>query len=129
MEVGTEGAESLIRTAEAAGVRRALHLAGRERTLEAGGIIAQVTLVYASDAIAPRDVSRLTGSVALVQSARAAMRLGEIVDAAGLVRAEIALVAVSQRAAWAAGSGWQRVIVPDNVRSEELIHAAIALAD
>lgn len=129
ISTGVEGAESLVRTAEAAGVRRALHLAGRERTLAAGGIVAQVTTVYASDATIPRDVARLSGSIALVQSARAAMRLGEIVDAAELARANIALVAVSARAAAAAGDGWERVVVPDNVRSEDLIHAAIALAD
>lgn len=127
--VGTEGAEALVAMAEAAGIRRALHLAGRERTLEAGGIVAQVIPVYASEPVAPRDVARLAASVALVQSARAGARLAEIVDAAGLTRRGIALVAVSARAAEAAGGGWEQRVVPGDIASEALIDAAIALAD
>lgn len=127
--VGTEGAASLIAMAEAAGIRRALHLAGRERTLEAAGIVAQLITVYASEPLQPHDAARLAGSVSLVQSARAGARLSEIVDSAGLARGDIALVAVSTRAAQAAGEGWEQVVVPDNVRSEDLIDAAIALAD
>ncbi len=127
--VGTDDAEALVAMAGAAGIRRALHLAGRERTLEAGGIVARVVTVYASEPIEPRDATRLTGSVALVQSARAGARLAEIVDAAGLARGGIALVAVSARAAEAAGRGWEQRIVPGDVDSEALIDAAIALAD
>lgn len=127
--VGTEGAESLVATAEAAGIRRALHLAGRERTLEPGGIVARVIPVYASEPEAPQDVARLAGSVALVQSARAGARLGHLVDAAGIERGGIAVVAVSTRAAEAAGGGWERVVVPDDLRGEALIDAAIALSD
>lgn len=129
VHVGAEGAESLVAQAEAAGIRHALHLAGRERTLGPGGIVAQVVTVYASEPCSPQDAPRLAGSVALVQSARAGARLGEVVDGAGLARASIALVAVSARAAQAAGTGWERVVVPDDVRSEALIEAAIALAD
>ncbi len=127
--VGTDGAEALVATAGAAGIRSALHLAGRERMLEEGGIVAQVITVYASEPIAPRDAAHLAGSVALVQSARAGARLAEIVDAAGLARGGIALVAVSTRAAEAAGRGWEQRIVPGDVDSEALIDAAIALAD
>ena len=77
----------------------------------------------------PQDVARLAGSIALVQSARAGGRLGHIVDAARIDRDGILLVAVSARAAEAAGRGWERVVVPDDLRSEALIDAAIALAD
>jgi uroporphyrinogen-III synthase len=127
--VGTDGAEALVAKAGAAGICRALHLAGRERTLEAGGIVAQMITVYASEPLEPRDAARLAGSVALVQSARAGARLAEIVDAAGLTRGGIALVAVSARAAEAAGGGWEQLVVPPDVGSEALIDAAIALAD
>ncbi|KRC79679.1 uroporphyrinogen-III synthase [Sphingomonas sp. Root241] len=127
--VGTEDAEALVAAAETAGIRRALHLAGRERTLEAGGIVARVIPVYASEPEAPQDVARLAGSIALVQSARAGARLGHIVDAARIDRDGILLVAVSARAAEAAGQGWERVVVPDDLRSGALIEAAIALAD
>lgn len=127
--VGTEGAEALVAAAGAAGIRRALHLAGRERTLEPGDIVAQVITVYASEPEAPQDVARLAGSIALVQSARAGARLGYLVDTTGIGRGGIMVVAVSSRAAEAAGEGWERVVVPDDLRSEALIDAAIALAD
>lgn len=127
--VGAAGADTLLATAEAAGIRHALHLAGRERTIEGGGIVARVIPVYASEPCAPRDAARLAGCVALVQSARAGARLSEVVDAAGLARSDIALVAVSARAAEAPGAGWQRISVPDDIRGEALIDAAIALTD
>ncbi len=127
--IGEEDAVSLLARAEAAGVRRALHLAGRERTIEAGGIIAAVRTVYASERRTPEDIARLAGGIALVQSARSAAWLGELVDAQGLGRSGIALVAVSASALGTAGTGWQRVVVPGEPTSEALIEAAIALAD
>jgi uroporphyrinogen-III synthase len=124
---GDSGAAELIELVAATGARRALHLAGRERTLSPGGIVAEVITVYASDAlpIAPADAARLEGSVSLVQSARAARRLGEIVAE----RAGIALVAISEAAAHAAGGGWERVLVPPAPSSEALIDTALSLAD
>lgn len=123
--VGDAGSAELLGIAEAAGVRRALHLAGRERSIEAGGIVAEVIAVYASDPIAGVDASILANSVALVQSARAGARLAELVGA----RANVAIVAISARAAQAVGTGWKCVVVPGSVESGALIDAAIALAD
>jgi uroporphyrinogen-III synthase len=77
----------------------------------------------------PDHVERLTGSIALVQSARSGAWLGELVDAHGLARSGIALVAVSASAAAAAGTGWAHIVVPGERISEALIDAAIALAD
>lgn len=129
--IGTAGAEALLAQAEAAGVRRALHLAGRDRTVEPGGIVADVLTVYVSEAleIAERDARRLAGSVALVKSARAGARLGEVIDLHGVDRAHIAVIAISERAAKACGTGWESVTVPEDVSAEGLIQAAIALAD
>ncbi|MBO9621891.1 MAG: uroporphyrinogen-III synthase [Sphingomonas sp.] len=127
--VGDDGAATLVADAEKAGVRRALHLAGRERTLEAGGIIAAIVTVYASEPlpVPPEAVARLAGSVALLQSTRAAHRLAELVPPPR--RSGIALAAVSARAAAAAGPGWQRVEIAADPSAETLIEAAIALAD
>lgn len=127
--VGESGAAALVAQAESAGVRRALHLAGRERTLEVGGIVAQVLAVYASEPlpVTPDAAATLAGSIALVQSARAGARLAEIVAPAD--RAGIALVAVSARAADAAGQGWECVVTPPDLRGTALIDTAIALAD
>jgi uroporphyrinogen-III synthase len=127
--VGDEDAASLLVRAEAAGVRHALHLAGRDRTVEQGGIVASIIPVYASERRTPADVARLAGSIVLVQSARSGAWLGELIDAQGLDRSRIALVGVSSRAGTAAGSGWEQVVVPKLKTSEALIDTAIALAD
>jgi uroporphyrinogen-III synthase len=129
--VGSTGSAELIAAAGTAGVHRALHLAGRERTVEPGGIVAQVITVYATDPIEVTAAAarRLAGSVVLVQSARTGERLGEIVDAHRIDRSGIALVGISRRAADAAGSGWETVVVPPDFGGTALTDAAIALAD
>ncbi|WP_448662711.1 uroporphyrinogen-III synthase [Sphingomonas sp. CJ20] len=124
--VGSADAAALLAEAARAGVGHALHLGGRERTVEAGGIVAAAVTVYASEPI-DADVSPLAGAVALVQSARAGARLAALVDAAGLARDRIALAAISPRAAAAAGAGWEQVRVAADLRGATLIDTAIAL--
>lgn len=122
---GSGGSAELLAMAEAAGVRRALHLAGRERTVEPGGIVAEIVTVYASEAVEGVDITPLAGSVALVQSARAGARLAELVTE----RANIAIVAISEAAAAAVGNGWESITIPGGVGNQAMIDAAIALAD
>ena len=124
---GGAGSAELLALAERAGIRRALHLAGRERTIAPGGIVAAILTVYASDpvAVSPEQTARLKGSVALVQSARAGARLAELVADRGA----IAIAAISPAAAAAAGTGWERVVTAARIDSETLIDTAIALAD
>jgi len=128
---GCAGSAELLTLAEAAGVRRALHLAGRERTVMPGGIVAEIITVYASDTVpvSPEQMAKLRGSVALVQSARAGARLAELIADRPNDRASIAIAAISPAAAQAAGSGWERIVTAASVDSEALIDAAIALAD
>jgi uroporphyrinogen-III synthase len=125
--VGDSGAAMLLERAEAAGVRRALHLAGRDRSIAEGGIVAAVVTVYSSDALPIAHVmaERLNGSVAMVQSARAAARLREL----ALDRSTVMLAAISSAVAEAAGSGWERVKTPAAASTEALIGTAFALAD
>ncbi|WP_313536625.1 uroporphyrinogen-III synthase [Sphingomonas sp.] len=125
--VGDAGAAALVAEAEASGVRRALHLAGRERTLEAGGIVAAVLPVYASEvlAVTAEQVAALDSCVALVQSARAGARLAEIVPDRGAV----ILAAISEAAAKGAGTGWRATAIAPRPETEALIDLAIALAD
>lgn len=124
---GAAGSAALLRQAEAAGVRRALHLAARERTIAPGGIVAGIVTVYASEAlpIGADEVARLSGSVAMVHSARAAARLAEIADA----RARIAVAAVSGKAAAALGEGWERVAIAADMSGDALVALALTLAD
>lgn len=130
-QVGRSGAAALVRLAAAAGIRRALHLAGRERTLAQGGIVANIRTVYASDPlpVTAQAAARLPGSIALVQSARAGERFAQIVDEHGLHRGGIAVVAMSDACARAAGGGWSVVRVAREPSPEALLDAAIALAD
>lgn len=125
--IGTAGSEALLAIAGAAGVERALHLAGRERSIEAGGIVAKVVTVYSSDALHEVDAALLAGSIAMIQSARAGARLAELVQ--GRDRAGIAIVAIGARAADALGAGWERVVIPAGIDNKSMIDAAIALAD
>lgn len=128
---GGAGAAALLAAAEAAGVRRAIHLAARERTVAPGGIVAAIRTVYASEPlpIDPGAGAMLADTVATVQSARAGVRLAEWVAALGLSRSSIALAAVSEGAAAAAGEGWQRVAHAASPAERDLIDAAIALCD
>jgi len=125
--VGDAGAAALVEAAQEAGVRRALHLAGREHTLKAGGIVGRVLPVYASEAlpIAPADIAKLDGAVALIQSARAGSRLAEIVPDRGA----LLLAALSEAAAAGAGTGWRAVAIAARPETEALIDTAVALSD
>ena len=125
---GEGDARALLTQAEAAGVRRALFLSGRDRMIEAGGIVARVIAVYASEPL-PADVTVLAGATALLHSARAARRLGALVDAEGLSRGSIALAALSAAVARAAGDGWAAVAVAARPEDAALIAAAATLAD
>lgn len=108
------------------GSAHALHLTGREHLLHAGGSIARVVSVYASDALAidPLDLqARLEGCVALLHSPRAAARLNELVAQ----RAGIALAAISANALAAAGTGWAAAVAAAAPDDAALINAACGL--
>ena len=122
----------VVRTGEAGvaaltadrGETRLLHLAGRERMAVPG--VTAIT-VYAADPrpVTAADWAGLSGSVALLHSARAAHALA----AGGVDRARIRLAALSPAILAAAGPGWDRstaVAVPEE---DALLAAAIALAD
>lgn len=124
----TDGA-TLLEQAKRSGVRAALHLAAREHTLEQAGIVTALIPVYTSDAlpIAPDQVARLAGSVALIQSTRAGVRLAELV--AQEDRAAIAVAAISAKAAAALGDGWRQVETAATPDTTALIDLAARLAD
>lgn len=125
---GAHGAAALIAACRDAGVRRALRLAGREHVAVADPIIADTRIVYASEPVEPGPAGRavLAGSVALVQSPRAAARLATL---AAALRPTIAVVAISAAAARAAGPGWQTVRIAPSPDTDTLIALARTLAD
>ena len=118
---GERDIEALLVQARAAGVRRALHLGGRDRT--AGGPpITRTVALYASD---PGDVPPLDlrGATALIHSRRAALRLAELTPREE--RNHIALVAISAAAAEAAGDGWRQIDVSDRPEDAAMIERAL----
>ncbi len=127
--IGRNGAAELTAAAEAAGVRQALLLGGRERVLDEGGVVARAITVYASETlpVAAEQAVRLRGCVALVQSARAGARLAELV--APDHRAITSIAAISTRAAEAAGPGWRHIAVAADMQPDTLIALALQLAD
>lgn len=129
--VGRGDGNDLLGMLSAQGVQRALLLAGRDRRLDAGGVIAQVITVYASDSlkVAPAAIRNLSGAVALLHSARAAQRLGELVDQASMGRGSIRLGAISRAVADATGTGWDHVATASSPDDEALVALAQRLAD
>jgi uroporphyrinogen-III synthase len=115
--------------AAASGVECGLLLSGRERVLDAGGIIAEVVAVYASDElpIANEDLLALSGSVALLHSPRAARRLRDLLDP--VRRSTIRIAALSPAIASAAGSGWESVDSAASPTDASLLSLARQLAD
>lgn len=124
---GTGDAATIVAQAQALGYGRLLHLGGRERSIDVPGAIA----VYASEPVpvAPAEVARLAGSVVLLHSARAASRLAELVDSAGLARDALALVAISPAVAQAAGGGWRALATAAVPRDDAMIAVAGTLVD
>lgn len=127
-DVGDGDGADLVATLAARGFSRALLLAGRERHLHEGGIVARAIAVYASDPL-PIDaaaIDSLRGTVALVHSTRAAQRLSEL---AGPNRPAIRLAAISQAVADAAGPGWAQVAAAAAPDDAALVALAQQLAD
>ena len=125
---GTDNAAALLREAGAAGVARALHLGGRETSIQATPPVAATIAVYASDTIplAPDTLARVR--LALLHSARAARRFAELADNAEM-RPRIAVAAISPAVAAAAGTGWRALAVAATPSDAALIEAAMALDD
>lgn len=131
VRVGTEGAKTLLDTAWAASVRRALWLGGESLRLSEHPAVSRMVAVYANTPLAPSldAVRRLAGSVALIHSPRAAARLRHVLAEAGVAPSTLRLAAISPAAAEAAGGGWDALAVASVPTDPALVAAAIRLAD
>ncbi|HEY6048445.1 MAG TPA: uroporphyrinogen-III synthase [Sphingomicrobium sp.] len=104
---------------------RLLHLCGEERA-EAPDARQRITALPVYRAVpADADLSRAAGAVALIHSPRAGRRFAELVGN----RSSIAIAAISQAAADAAGDGWERVEAADNPTDEALLALAARLCN
>lgn len=103
---------------------RLLHLCGEERR-EPQAPRQRITAVPVYTAAALRDVdpAALPGALALVHSPLAGARLAELVPE----RDSIAVAAISQAAAAACGSGWERVEATDRPQDVALLSLALRM--
>jgi uroporphyrinogen-III synthase len=124
LRVGPGDGAAAVAMAKDDGVRRLLHLCGREHVPFAG---VERRIVYAADALdslpeaAARALAR--GALALLHSPRAAARLAELVPDRGHIR----LAAISAAAAQAAGGGWAGKALAAAPRDEALLELAARL--
>ena len=123
--VGDQGVEQLIAMAEAAGLKRLVHLAGEDRTsFAAGRLSIERRIVYASEPIDPGasfGKALAEDAVALLHSARAAARFREL---AGTGRR---IAAISPAVLAAACEGWAATAVASTPADEALLAAALPL--
>lgn len=124
--IGDGDGMTLAKRAVATGTSRALHLAGRDRSVDTLPGTTRTIAVYASEAtrLAPGALDTLHGAVALLHSPRAARRLAELIDE----RADIPVAAISAATADAAGTGWGAVRIAARPDDDALVAAGLALA-
>lgn len=118
---GQSDADALAELAAAAGHRRMIWLAGTPSIpLSHPDLIIDVRTIYESaetrlDAVELRSIRQ--PGVALLHSPRAAQRFARLVDH----RAETDIVAISEKAAIAAGPGWASVQWPDSPSDDAML--------
>ena len=121
---GQDGVDRLLGSIEAG--LRLLHLCGADRREPDAARQEIVPIaVYQASAIEEPDVSAYSTAVALLHSPRAARRFAALVHR----RDGIALAAISEAAAEAAGEGWLSVDVADAPSDEALLALAARLCD
>ena len=122
--VGDAGVDRLLGSIEPD--LKLLHLCGEDRKApsDASQDITAVT-VYRSRELSAPDLGTVADGVALIHSPRAGRRLAELVDD----RATIAIAAISDAAAQAAGDGWQTVETAETPQDEALLALATSLCD
>ena len=126
---GESGIEDLVRSLVQAGPQRFLRLAGRQHAkLVEPGMLIDTVIVYAIDPEpmpAPLKKRLQQGDVTVtLHSPRAARHFAAECDRRGLDRNRIAVAALSDNVAEAAGTGWRGVAVADAPEDARLLSAA-----
>lgn len=128
IRIGTTDAETLLRDSHA--FTRLLWLAGRDRThIEHPALVATIP-VYESVplTLSEGEARALRGCVALVHSARAAIRLTHELARHAVPQAQLRIASISDSVATAAGPGWEAVAIAAAPNDHALIAAAGRLA-
>jgi uroporphyrinogen-III synthase len=123
VRTGTADGAALLDLAAADGVRRVLHLCGRDHLpLRHPRIEVERRIVYAAEEITgPLEIP--SGAVVLLHSPRAAAIFARRIGARHRVR----IAAIGAAAAAAAGDGWAAKAVADRPRDDALLEVARAL--
>jgi uroporphyrinogen-III synthase len=123
IRTGSADGSALIEAAARDGVRRALHLCGRDNiALHHPAVVIEQRIVYAANEVAgPIEVP--AGAVVLLHSARAAAAFASRVTQ----RSAIRLAAISPAVAEAAGDGWSAKAAAPQARDEALLEVARTL--
>lgn len=110
---------------------RLLHLAGEERRTppETAHSIAAIAVYRSAELPRPAGFSHVEGAVVAVHSPRAAALAARHADGAGLDRSKIAIAAISQEAARAAGSGWAAVEAAPEPWDSQLLAISLRLCN
>lgn len=105
---------------------RLLHVCGTDRREPEQPRQAIVALpVYESSVIESPDLTSAPGNIALIHSPRAGCRFAELVAN----RASVAIAAISQAAADAAGDGWRQISIAEQPSDEALLVLAASLCN
>jgi uroporphyrinogen-III synthase len=121
---GDSGVDGLLKSIDPK--LRLLHPCGADRR-EPHGQTPEITplIVYRSREIDAPDLAGIDGSIALIHSPRAGRRFADLVDS----RDSIAIAAISDAAAEAAGTGWKSVNVAERPNDDALLALAARLCN
>ncbi|MDB5692534.1 MAG: uroporphyrinogen synthase [Alphaproteobacteria bacterium] len=126
VRTGPGDGAALAEAAARAGVRRALHLHGRDHApLTGPGLRIESRIVYASEAVnaLPEAAGAPGDAVAMIHSPRA----GALFASLAARKSGIVIAAISAAAAAAAGGGWAGIAVSGAPRDEALLELAVKL--
>ena len=127
--IGSSGVDALLETLPPD--LRLLHLHGADRREPEGqGQTIRGIIVYrAAELPTPDALAELADCVVAVHSPRAAARFSGLATAAGLARQGIAIAAISDEAAAAAGVGWGLVAIAAEPSDSALLALAASLCN
>jgi uroporphyrinogen-III synthase len=125
---------AVLDLALASGVRRVLHLVGRDHTLlQHGQIAIDRQIVYAAEQVAglPSPALRAIegGAIALLHSPRAAALFAGLIDAREIDRGIVAIAALSGAVLRAAGAGWNSALASVAPNDDALLAVAARLCN